>query len=394
MRRTLVLLSTIAFGVLADGGQVRAQPEPVRAQANSGVTADVSQAASPRKRPPKAKKQQQASAVPVAPAVAGANLEVTNPNFSPEQLLRERALQEPLWFLRRDPTDLSAYQYFNPGQPSDGKGGAFSFTNDLTSRSRVANIQAFAGVVLPPYYPVDADRSPTGPIALAAAAVAPFVWLSGTLTDPRKPTERSLAQFGVDAQFEFWRGGLFSTQDISLRPYLQTDFRGEGRIAGLQGLWEPYKEQWHLGARYDMRDPKLVGVLWRVIGEFDSVYVDKPGLSDFTMRTAYAWLGGTVQVRAVLFENLNSVPEWLCGRVFVNGAVNYFWDANSGRSITDSEAAIGYSFASSSSNAQCSTSPKLGQQLKPTISLVYNNGTQKSTLEKREQYKAVLSVQF
>jgi len=328
---------------------------------------------------------------PVTRAAAGPSQDVTDPNFSPADLEKKHPAQN--WFLRRDPIDMAAFQYLYPTQPLDGKGASFSFTEDLLAHNRVASIQAFSSYVVGRYF-FEGDRSPNGPLALSAMAVAPYLWLNGTLTDPRKPSERSALQAGLDAQFEFWRGGLFSLQDVGIRPYAQTDFRGEGRIAGLQALWEPYKEQWNLGARFDMRDPKLIGVLWRVIGEADSVYVERSGLSDFSARTAYAWLGGTLQLRTVLFENMTSVPEWLCGRVFINGSTNYFRDAYSGRSINDNEASIGYNFASSSSNIACGTGPKHGPQLRPSVSFVYNNGTDKSTLEKREQYKVVLGVQF
>jgi hypothetical protein len=398
MRTTFILLSGIASLAFAAANEAHGQSIPAASGVTTAGVTDATQAAKRQKRKP----AQQATPgdaaalrssmdAPATKAAAGSNQDATDPNFSPADLEKKHPAQS--WFLRRDPIDMAAFQYLYPTQPLDGKGASFSFTEDLLAHSRVASIQAFSSYVVGRYF-FEGDRSPTGPLALSAMAIAPYLWLNGTLTDPRRPSERSALQTGLDAQFEFWRGGLFSLQDVGIRPYAQTDFRGEGRIAGLQGLWEPYKEQWNLGARFDMRDPKLLGVLWRVIGEADSVYVDRPGLSDFSARTAYAWLGGTLQVRTVLFENMTSVPEWLCGRVFINGSTNYFWDAHSGKSINDNEASIGYNFAPSSSNIVCGAGAKHGPQLRPSVSFVYNNGTDKSTLEKREQYKVVLGVQF
>jgi hypothetical protein len=398
MRATFTFLSGIASLALAALSQAHGQSIPASPSVTETGVTNATQASKRQKKKPAAVVAPGDTAALRSPtdalaakAAAGANQDVTDPNFSPADLEKKHSAQN--WFLRRDPIDMAAFQYLYPTQTLDGKGASFSFTEDLLARSRVANIQAFSSYVVGRYF-FDNDRSPTGPLALSAMAVAPYLWLNGTLTDPRKASERSALQAGLDTQFEFWRGGLFSLQDLGIRPYAQTDFRGEGRIAGLQALWEPYKEQWNLGARYDMRIPKFIGVLWSLIGEVDSVYVDKPGLSDFSARTAYAWLGGTLQVRTVLFENMTSVPEWLCGRVFINGSASYFWDARSGKSINDNEASIGYNFAPSSSNVACGTDPKQGPQLKPSVSFVYNNGADKSTLERREQYKLVLGVQF
>jgi hypothetical protein len=397
MRATFILLSGIASLVLAALSQAHGQSIPASPGVTGTGVTNATQSSKRQKRKPAIVAPGDAGASlssthPLAAnAAAGANQAVTDPKFSPADLEKKHPAQN--WYLRRDPIDMAAFQYLYPTQTLDGKGASFSFTEDLLARSRIANIQAFSSYVVGRYF-FDHDRSPTGPLALSAMAVAPYLWLNGTLTDPRKASERSALQAGLDTQLEFWRGGLFSLQDVGIRPYTQTDFRGEGRIVGAQAIWEPYKEQWNLGARYDMRDPKLVGVLWRVIGELDSVYVDKPGLSDFAARTAYAWLGGTLQVNTVLFENMTSVPEWLCGRVFINGSANYFWDARSGKSINDNQASIGYNFAPSSSNVACATDAKWSPQLKPSVSFVYNNGTDKSTLERREQYKVVLGVQF
>ncbi len=396
MRAVSTLLSgiaSLAFTVLsAAHGQPLSAPVGITSTAAVGATQAGKR---PKKKPAGQVARDAAAAQPMDNVLAtkpvAANQDITDPNFSPAALANKHPAQS--FFLRRDPIDMAAFQYLNPTQPLDGKGASFSYTEDLLTRSRVASVQAFGSYVVARHF-FDGDRSPTGPLSLSAIALAPYLWLNGTLTDPRRPSERSALQAGLDAQFEFWRGGLFNLQDLGIRPYVQTDFRGEGQIAGLQAVWEPYKEQWNLGARYDMRFPKLIGVLWRVIGEVDSIYVDKPGLSDFAARTAYAWLGGTLQVRTVLFENMTSVPEWLCGRVFANGSANYFWDARSGRSVTDTEAQVGYSFAPSSSNVACATGAKHGPQLMPSVSFVYNNGTDKSTLERREQYKVVLSVLF
>jgi hypothetical protein len=206
----------------------------------------------------------------------------------------------------------------------------------------------------------------------------------------------------LDAQFEFAGGGLFSLQNFGLRPYVQTDLRGEGSIYGVNAAWEPYQTAINLGGRYDVGAPKLLGFLWRFVAEANIFRVDDPGLSAFNSNREYAFLGGTLQARAVLFENLSSVPSFLCGRIYVNGSLSQFWDvAAQGKSFRDLELETGYILSPevTDSNRFCTAagatpSASNTSRAKTSLSAIYNNGTNRFTMEKREQYKVQLSFQY
>jgi hypothetical protein len=386
MRANLILCGLLASAPLTAAGTAFAQ------SAATLVATSTERSTPPRARP-KAAKTQTAAALPHK-VVPGAEDDVTPPGFTPEDLAKLHGPKQN-WYLRSSLNDLGSFSQLYSNSMLGKDPASVSFTNDLLNNARTTAINAVVAYSFPTYY--EPHFAPGGPLQLTAAGIAPFVSLDGTLTDPRKPTERSALKVGVDLQTEFAGGGLFSLQDFGLRPYWQTDFRGEGSIAGLQAIWEPYRERWNLGGRFDVAAPKLVGFLWRVIGEADALHVDKPGLSGYAAHMDYVWLGGTLKAKAVLFENLPSVPEWLCGRIVVGGSTKYFVDARSGRSINDNEARVDYNLAPSSSSRRCagaSAGKSEAPQLQPSVSFVYSNGTDKDTLERREKYMITLGMKF
>ena len=317
--------------------------------------------------------------------------------FTPSDLAQKHANLAQSWYVRSDPID--AFYYLYPAAPLDGKGASFSYTEDIENKSRAASVQSFTSYVLArQYFGGSGVEASQGLPQLSAAAYAPYLLMNGTLTEPRKNSERSALQFGVDTQYELWGGGLFSLQNVGFRPYFQSDFRGIGRMEGAQFLWEPYKEQVNLGARYDVRRPKLVGFLWRVIGEADVLHVDRAGLSDYITGRTYSWLGATLQTRMVFFENYALVPDWICGRFYANGSYQYFWDASSRMSVSDIQAEFGYHLSNkpTPSTVGCrSSAPGASEPLgKTSVSIVYNKGTDRDTLEKREKYKLQLNYQY
>jgi hypothetical protein len=313
--------------------------------------------------------------------------------FSPRDLEKKHAGQS--FYVRRDPID--AFYYLYPAVPLDGKGASISFTDDILNSSRSLTVQGYTSWVMfrQFFYP---DVTPGGPIALTGVAAAPFVYANGTRSEPMKPTEKSALQFGFDAQAEFAAGGLFSLQNVGVKPYYQTDFRGLASITGVSALWEPYKENWNLGGRYDVAAPKLLGILWRVIGEANFVHVETPGLSNFTAKNDYAFVGGTLQLRTILFENMSSVGPLLCGNIYATSSINYFGNAAGGKPIHDFQAEVGYTLSSQAtpSNRLCREAPVDASTIpgKTSISLAYSNGTDKSTLEKREKYLLQLNYQY
>ncbi|WP_316189876.1 hypothetical protein [Bradyrhizobium sp. SZCCHNS1054] len=318
--------------------------------------------------------------------------------FTPADLAKKHADLLQRWYVRSDPID--AFYYLYPAAPLDGKGASFSYTEDIENKARAVSVQSFTSYVLArQFFGGSGVEASQGLPELSAAAYAPYLLLNGSLTEPRKASERSALQLGVDSQYEFWGGGgPFSIQNVGFRPYFQSDFRGIGRMEGAQFLWEPYQETVNLGARYDVRQPKLIGFLWRVIGEADVLHVDRAGLSDYITGKTYSWLGGTLQTRMVLFENYNLVPDYICGRIYAAGSYQYFWDAISRISVSDLQAELGYNISNKStpSTVGCrETAPLPSESLgKTSVSIVYNKGTDRDTLERREKYKLQLNYQY
>jgi hypothetical protein len=317
---------------------------------------------------------------------------------SPADLQQKYKEQIQNLYVRSDPID--AFYYLYPLAPLDGRGASVSYTGDRRADTDTFTVRGFTSYVLARDFLEPQDRSPTGPLTLTGYAFAPFLFLNGTLREPRPRSERSALQAGLDTQFEFWRGGIFSTQNVGIRPYYQTDFRGFGDIAGVTALWEPYKLDWHLGGRADIAAPKFIGFYWRAVAEANIFHVGNAGLSNFEPDTTYSWLGGTLQLRSVFFENMPDVPSWLCGRVYGNASYERFWNASSSRDVEDFEAELGYilNSAPTPSNRACVASPgefdPSKYRGKSSLSFVYNKGTDRSTLEKRDQFKVQLSFQY
>jgi ribosomal protein L29 len=389
------LISTLEFlstPVLSQTSKTIAAPATILAEkTDEQLKAEVAALQAELKR--RRAKSKVSSAKPNNPAAA----QVSAPaDFTPAELEKKHADLAQQFYLRSDPLD--AFYYLYPAAPLDGKGASISYTDDIANKSQVVNTQAFASwVVARQYFGGSNVEAPQGLPELSAAAYAPYIMTNGKLTEPRNASERSALQLGLDSQYEFWGGGLFSLQNAGVRPYFQSDFRGIGRIEGAEFLWEPYKENINLGARYDVMAPKLVGFLWRVIGQGDVSHVDKAGLSDYVSGRTYSWLGGTVQTRMIFFENYNLVPDLLCGRIYANGSYKYFWDANSRQSVNDIEAELGYNLSDkpTPSTIGCRGSTSGTTSLgKTSISIVYNKGTDRDTLEKREQYKLQLNYQY
>ncbi len=261
------------------------------------------------------------------------------------------------------------------------------------------NIQSYL-TWLPPGFGSSIATSPDRfqSLQLASWAFAPFAYLNGKLTSPFKSSERSAAQFGANGEFEFLGGQPFSLLVASVEPYYQTDFRGYGKIYGLEAYLEPYQPDWRLGTHVVTGAPVLIDPYWRVIAEINPVHVDKTGLSNFVKRD-YDFVGATAQARAVLFENMTSVPTELCGRISLLGSYQYFWDTTRREPVHNAHAEIDYDLSGKTTAARyCSGSatpaPPSASPLQASLALTYDQGVDKSTLVKAQQLGVTLTVQY
>ena len=319
------------------------------------------------------------------------------PSLSPEAIALQNApkiaVAEQEFFIRRDKIDSFFYVYGSP--TPDGRGAAISYSNDLRGRGEALSVQGYASAVLMQQQ----FASPYGPNSdtpfLYGYAVTPYLFANGTLRNPVRPTERTALQGGVDLQLAVVRG-FFDSQNIEISPYLQTDFRGVGRIAGATFLYEPIAEHLKLGTRWDVGTPKFVGAYWRFVPEANIFHVSEAGYSNFESKRTYALFGVNLQSRAVLFENMPEVGDALCGRIYVTNTFQAFVDANSGRDLRNYQGEVGYILSDGFNRSATACAADGGGKVRPktSLSFVYSNGTDKTTFEKRRSYQVQLEFKY
>jgi hypothetical protein len=307
----------------------------------------------------------------------------------------------PFFILRQDQYDQVSYVLPELGFQVI-QGASFSYTNDQKAKTQSANAKAFAGYSA---YNWKSDAAETscgsnqGPGFLARYGTGPFVMLDGTFNEPTTASEKSALRGGINLNPVFCDTAIFQKQDFQFMPYAQTDFRGKASIAGFDALWEPYyiDDLVHLGGRSDVYHSKIVGYYFRVLGEANVFNVNDSGLTNFQPRTAYALLGGTLEARAVLFENNPNVPAALCGTISMIGSARYLWDAVSGKSINYYGAEIDYKIGGkSASTTNCKgADPSAPNSVGNTsLALSYNTGTNPTTFVAQNLYKASLKFSY
>jgi hypothetical protein len=299
---------------------------------------------------------------------------------------------------------LDAFYYLYPAElgSNGAKGANFTYSGDDLAGTKTLSIQAMVSYAFRHEFNDRSQDNSNPPLYVSAMAIAPFVFASGKLQNPQKKGESNALQFGLDTQFELAGGGIFSLQDVGVSPYYQTDFRGRGSMVGVDLLWEPYQIDWNLGGRLGQDAPKPVGFYWRTVGEADLKAVRRAGLSVFADDTNYAFLGGTLEGKAVLFENMPSVGPQLCGRVHLDSSYSYFWEAASGKAFRDFKAGISYDLSKTPSSAHClapdSNAPKGGGDASEngvtSIDFTYEDGTDKNTLERKKGYEVSLGFRY
>jgi hypothetical protein len=145
--------------------------------------------------------------------------------------------------------------------------------------------------------------------------------------------------------------------------------------------WQPYNLDWRLGGNY-FRFSRPFDFFFQVKLEADGLRVNNPGLTSLTADTDYLWIGGTATLRASLF---NGLLGW--DRLTWVTSYTYFDDTNSSRD----------SSKNSSQNIHLFTTNlayNFTESGKTSISVEYQNGTNRDTLEKLNQYLVTLNVKY
>lgn len=293
---------------------------------------------------------------------------------TPEAIATEQGEPQRL-FIRSNPLDSFAPLF--PQALLDGKGASFTFTANNLNNTQSLNINGYASYLL--------DDGRLG--RSFRYAVLPFVYGSGSLSNPQRPaSEKSALQAGADVQVSLPGLGFSDFQLLGFRPYYQSDFRGDANIYGFSLLHEAYKVvPLRLGGRPSDTGSQFISWYWRALPELNYFHVNVPGRTNYIAGRDYTFLGGTLQFRSILFDQIG--PGWLANRFYFNASVTKFWDlSNNGRSFHDSEIEFGYKLSQDTSMT--------GFPLTTSISLLYSSGFSRLTYEKRDFYRAQLSLQY
>jgi hypothetical protein len=280
------------------------------------------------------------------------------------------------------------------------QGAAITYSKDQIAKNQTLSVKGFLGYSA---YNWSDNRTSIGcgtvdyggGAFLARYGAGPFVQANGNLNEPTTASEKSALRFGFNSDFRFCDTAVFQQQEVQFMPYGQTDFRGKASIGGFDALWEPYyyNDSVHLGERFDVGEPKLIGYYFRILGEANVFNVGDPGLTNFLPHTNYALIGGTAEARAVLFENDPSVGAALCGTISTIGTARYLWDAVSRKPLYLFGAEVDYKLGGKGgSNANCPT--LIASPATTSIALSYNQGTDSMTYVKQNIYKATLKFAY
>ena len=282
------------------------------------------------------------------------------------------------FYLRRNKLDISIYNASIDASAAEG--AAISYTGDRENDTDTAEVHAVAAWVFArnPCSPV--GEPPIGRPYVSGYAFAASVLGDGTLTADRTD-EKSALKPGLDAQIEIANWPLFPLQALTATPYYQTDFRGEAQAYGFSASWQPYNLDWRLGGNYS-RFSRPFDFFYQVKLEADGLRVNNPGLTSLAADTDYVWLGGTATLRASLF---NGLLGW--DRLTWITSYTYFDDTNAGRNSSNNASENIHLFTTNLAYNFTETG-------KTSISVEYQNGTNRDTLEKLNQYLVTLNVKY
>lgn len=191
------------------------------------------------------------------------------------------------FYVRHDDLDLSSYTGLV--SKAEAKGASLSAWRDDEGGADQTEIHGLISWVASWCRERPAGRT-ADDAYLSSRSLAAFVAADGVRSDDPDEDASSL-QVGVALQAAIAGGHSFDLQAVTLRPYLQTDFRAQARAAGAALAWEPYRIGWKLGASVGAARSAFY---WRAKLDADWLHVDDPGRTELEADTDYLWLGGRV----------------------------------------------------------------------------------------------------
>ena len=282
-------------------------------------------------------------------------------------------------FIRADPLDNYYYAVdIGAGNPT---GASISYTGNRATGQETANVNGLVSYVVTRS---GCLNNPGPPLTqfISGYAIAPWISASGTWNNPIKKGEQSHASAGFDTQFEVTFGPLFDRQYFGVTPFVQTDFRSEARISGVNLSWSPVLYPIALGTINPLNDYLSAG--WQFRAEADYVDVEKSGETNLRLGS-HEWVGGTARGTVNLFPARGPWPPWLSDRLSIIGTAQMFYDANTGQGIHYHTAAVKYKLSGSSQDPAAPAS---------SISFEWDQGIDKNTMVYLNQYLVKLNYKY
>ncbi|SHN73477.1 hypothetical protein [Bradyrhizobium erythrophlei] len=291
-------------------------------------------------------------------------------------------------FVRADPLDNFYYDLDPQASSSstDAKGATASYTNDQLAKTQNATVNGRVSYLA---FGAHCQDNPREPFVLGYA-VAPFVSANGSWADPAKKGTNSALRAGTDIGIAVSTTEWFIKDHFwYLSPFYQTDFSGFARVQGATLAYEPVAPLLALGATG--AGSPYYSFFWQFRAETDWLNVNEVGLTNLTKGDT-AHYGAIVRTHLGLFpirDENHLWPDWLVGRFSIIGTAQYFRDSRTNADLPYYSIALQYKLGSCKSTD--SSAPKTGDVAQcvipgtSSVSLEYDNGTDKDTLVKVNQ---------
>jgi hypothetical protein len=225
----------------------------------------------------------------------------------------------------------------------------------------------------------------------------PALWVfgNGNWDNPTKAFgDTSAVKVGPKAEFLLYPIGESQWSSyFEVAPFYQTDFYGKAEAGGVSFDWMPFNRNFFLGGMPDGFRPTLLAGFLELVGEATDVSVVQPGQTNLVAHD-YEWLGGVARVYLFPFPSQSATAsDPIANRLSLIGTVQSYWDANS-RSGTNTKSATLYSVALQyklACDTKMTTVCPFGA---PSLSLQYDNGTDKDMLQEKKLLKLMLTYAF
>lgn len=233
----------------------------------------------------------------------------------------------------------------------------------------------------------------------------PAMWISanGNWDNPTKQFgDTSALKVGPKAEFLLYpqeAGGFLNYVDIA--PFYQTDFYGIAQAGGMTVGWSPINYDMLLGGSSKLSPNALIDGFWELRAEATDLDVSVPGHTNLIAHN-YEWVGGAARAYLFFFPTRGGAywSPYLNDRLSLVGTVQSYWDVNGAGSATLYSAALQYKLTCDTKPNTVSGSdlekkaPNMCSGGSATVSLQYDNGRDRDTLQEKKMLQLKLNYAY